>query len=110
MTDFKYNDVNSILTISSPTLSCSDVKNALKQLGISGNITRNSTIICRKGTCYDEIGCSINLCGLHRDHIEHDVWPILKKKFDLSCAHIKVEGMFSGCVYNLFGKSRCPGE
>ena len=110
MTDFKYKDVNSILTISSPSLSCTEVKDALKKIGISSNITENSTIICKNGKCYDEIGCSINLCGLHRDHIEQDVWPLLKNKFNLSCAHIKLDGIFSGCVYNLFGKSRCPGD
>lgn len=106
---FKYKDVNSTLTISSPTLSCRDVKNSLKALGISCNVTENQTVVCTDGICEDETGCSINLCGLHRDHIEKDVWPKLQKQFSLSCAHLKLDGLFSGCIYNCFG-TKCPGE
>ena len=39
--------------------------------------------------------------------IREMIWK-LKNEFDLTCAHLKVEGKFKGCIYNYLNNKACP--
>ena len=36
------------------------------------------------------------------------IWNILKD--DYSCAHLKIEGIYSGCIFNYMEADFCPGK
>ena len=53
-----------------------------------------------------ETGVSIDIYKQEKEGIKK-LWDALRKRFDLSCAHIKTHD-FSGCIFNYLRPSECP--
>ena len=101
--------MNSILSISKNSLSCQEVAEYLAKSGIEANIISNISIEYKTNTkkYTTTQGCAINLCGLNIEKYPQ-LWDSLKNKFDLTCAHLKIDGIYSGCIYNYLKESSCP--
>ena len=112
---------NVTISISSPKLSsnCEEVVQTLKHLGIMSNITPNRTIftpnndIASTVRVRTEQGCRI-IFGVPPEKNIHKevekVWKIVKKKHNLTCAHVNVNHNWSGCIYDYLRPSSCPGN
>jgi hypothetical protein len=56
-----------------------------------------------------ENGCLVTIT--HPDNSPDkvkQVWDILKT--DYNCAHLKIDGIYSGCIYNYMEADFCPGN
>lgn len=96
------------LSVSSPKLNCSDIAIFLKKSKIMGNVTSNKSIICKDETCTMEHGCSILLNYINKNSLENDVWKPIKKENNLTCAHLNIPGLYSGCIYDFIRDTNCP--
>ena len=97
------------LSISSDKFdNCDEVMLYFRHCGIPCDITQNKSII-KKGDSYQtETGCRILFTG-KKKVVTPDLWESLKNKFNLKCAHIKIDGQFKGCIYDYIRPSSCPG-
>lgn len=96
------------LSVSKKNLNCNSIAKYLVKSGIMASITKNHTIICDMHNCHVENGCRILFGGASKNIIR-TAWEDLKLYNDLTCAHIKVPNLFSGCIYDFLPNSRCPG-
>ena len=96
------------LNISKKDLKCSDVLNTLLNCGIKSHIEKNKTIMCDSdnNNCWLENGCKITQTIKHKNEIV-TTWNILQKIFDLNCAHLKIDGIYSGCILDYQKESLC---
>jgi hypothetical protein len=56
-----------------------------------------------------ENGCLVTIS--HPDNSPNkikQIWNILKD--DYSCAYLKIEGIYSGCIFNYMEADFCPGN
>ena len=94
-----------ILSISSPKIeSCTEVAKYLHALDINCHVVYNNTVI--DGDI--ETGCNIVIPGVEKKEVKK-LWPCLKKRYDLRCAHVSNPPVFSGCVYDYIRETDCPG-
>ena len=106
-----YNTNSSELSISSPEIiDCVDVANMFAKMGIMCSVTENISVTPKKGKMIIEKGCRIKMGSHKPEVINNDFWDIIKKKFNLNCAHLHVEGKFKGCIYNYLRDTACPGD
>lgn len=94
--------MSAVLSLSSPTLSCSDVVALLRQLGLSGDVTPNRTVVAGR----EEQGCRTVLSSKQD---AHTLWTAARDLPGITCGHLAVQQSESGCVFDMFGPSRCPG-
>ena len=104
-----YNSLHtSILSISSKKIKdCNDVVETLIKSGVICSVSSNKSICCDDKKCWIENGCTIILNGLKPERIEDKVWKPLKTKFNLSCAHLEINGGYIGCILNFIEPSKC---
>lgn len=91
-----------VLSLSSSSLACSDVVTLLRQLGLSGDVTANRTVVAGK----EENGCRTVLSSKQD---AKTLWTAAQKLPGITCGHVTVQQYESGCVFDIFGNSRCPG-
>tara|TARA_B110000971_G_scaffold221987_1_gene272261 strand:- start:3208 stop:3531 length:324 start_codon:yes stop_codon:yes gene_type:complete len=97
------------LSISSTKISdCDKVATYLQNCGITCDITQNKTIMKMNGEFYSETGCRIIFSGRNKI-VDKQMWSNLKDRFKLDCAHINVDGQFTGCINDYLRPSACPG-
>lgn len=96
------------LSISQKTLSCEEVTKTLLNSKIMASIAPNQSIICKNNACQIEKGCRI-LFGMATKTEIKNTWQNLKQKHVLDCAHLKIPGVFSGCIYDYLPDTKCPG-
>lgn len=98
------------LSISSRTITkkggCKSVAQWLASNGIDADVTPNWSSIGRNNEI--EEGCRIVITS-DPEKIQK-LWPPLKTNFELRCAYLTQESFFSGCIYDYFKESACPGE
>ena len=90
---------NSILSISSKYIhDCITVSKLMQEHGIVCDITPNQSI--RKGEYQYNIenGCRLRFVETEPEKVVSNVWPKLKEKFNLDCAHYKVKNEYNGCI------------
>lgn len=105
------------LSISHTQLDCQAVARDLARLGIVARIDSNQSVVCEhvKDTtdgirrCRIETGCHILLPETTMDRVA-DTWRHLQKRYSLSCAHLRVPPVYSGCVWDYLQPSQCPGR
>ena len=85
--------------------SCNEVAKYLCALDINCNVVYNTTVI--NGNI--EPGCNIILVDNNKKQIEK-LWPCLKQRYNLTCAHLSNPPLFSGCIYDYIKKTECPGK
>ena len=97
------------LSISSTNISnCGQVATYLQHCGIPCDITENKTVMKKNGNFLIETGCRIVFSNKNT-RVDEKLWSNLKKTFKLDCAHIKVDGIFRGCINDYIRPSACPG-
>ena len=91
------------LAISAPKLDCAEVAEHLAACGILANTTSNLTSV-RGGI---EEGCGVTIHRVTKPVLQSAVWQPLKDRFGLTCAHVLVPGVFTGCVLDFLRPSLC---
>jgi hypothetical protein len=91
------------LSISSREMDCTDVAKHMARCGILSNTTSNLTSV--DGGL--EAGCSILINRVTKPVLEQAVWHPLKERYQLTCAHVLVPGIFTGCVLDFLRTSLC---
>ena len=100
---------SSELSISSKSIKdCKDVALFFAEMGIMCSVTENTTVISDNNKFLVENGCRIKIGSHKPDLINREFWKKIKKKFNLDCAHLHVEGKFKGCIYDYIRNSYCP--
>ena len=98
------------LSVSRSGLKCADVVHTLKGLGVVCSVTPNTTVVRVGDNMRVESGCRVVIGQIATQQDVQHVWEELKRNHDLQCAHGRIHGDASGCVYDLFnGDTRCPG-
>lgn len=81
--------------------------NIMQKLLLSGY---NSRIIDTISTVDNNIekGCLITLGKEYNSKNKIDkIWNTIKD--DYYCAHLKIDGVFDGCILNFLSEDKCPG-
>ena len=98
------------LNISSKKIkNCNNIVSLLHKNGIIANVSSNKTIIKENKKYIIENGCKIVLSTDNPKELENTLWKPLQKMFDLKCAYLSVHGNYSGCIYDFYRDSNCPG-
>jgi hypothetical protein len=91
-----------------------DVVRILNDLNVSATVT-NGLSVCRDDSNSEkdlrriERSVIIDLYDVEKNKIVDVIWPELKNKFNLTCAHVHEDGAgFSGCILDYDIPSRCP--
>ena len=95
--------------ISNKNLLCDEVSAHLLSIGIPGTVTSHSTIVCDKSRtkCEIENGCTIIIYDTHIEDFLRNIVNPLHKKHSLTCGYVHIDGIYVGCVNNLFRQSKC---
>lgn len=95
------------LSVSGDKLNnCEEIINVMQKLGINGHVSKNTTILDGSIEC----GCNILIASQPSKKNAKQLWNHLKDKFDLKCGYVNINGHEEGCVYDVFGPSKCPGK
>jgi hypothetical protein len=98
------------LSISHRNLSgCTDIVHSMRQLGIMTSVTENQSVICNRDKCWLETGCRLVFGGISKQDLQTRIWDSLRDQYGLTCAHLNVQGVYSGCILDYLRESRCPG-
>ena len=54
-----------------------------------------------------EKGCHITMEKFKKKKLK-DIWNVIKTKGEYKCAHLEIDGIFSGCIYNYLNADFCP--
>jgi hypothetical protein len=104
----KSNKNTSILSISSDKLNnCNKVVEFFKKNKIMCSVSENISVISYKNEFKIEKGCNIIFNSHKPTMINHNFWNSIKKEFNLTCAHLKVEGKYKGCINDYLRDSIC---
>ena len=100
------------LSISSKKIKdCSTVINILKKQGIISQVNHNVSIIDETNNNKNiiiENGCNIKFITFPKNQSLQSIWEVLRKKYNLTCAHLEVPGKYTGCIYNYLNPPKCP--
>lgn len=95
--------ISSTLSISRKReLNCEKVAEFLGKAGLITDVTKNISYQ-RDGR---ENGCRLTQSISSKSEIER-MWTLLKKEYELECAHLHVLGKYDGCVLNYIAPSQC---
>ena len=81
---------------------CADI---LARHGFKGDV-HPGTAVRADGSL--EPSALVRVYGADRRSLLRTLWPALKEKLGLTCAHVSTADGFSGCVHDLWVESRCP--
>ena len=95
--------------ISCDGLSCEQVAMHLCKVGIPGSVVEQRTIHCDKTRtkCIVENGCILTMYNTSIEAFRAKVVEPLHSIHPLKCGYVRVDGVYVGCVRNLFRKSEC---
>ena len=100
-----------VLSISSNKLNCKEIADMMLKSGIPCSVTENTSVVPYKEKFILEKGCRLVIDKVYPNSnlIENDIWKPIQKKYNLDCAHLSIDNLFSGCIYTYFDKtSKCP--
>ena len=98
------------LSVSRPALDCASIVQGLARSGIMASVVENRSVVCDEDRgCRVEAGCRILFNRMSQGQIAA-AWQQLRIDHVLTCAHLSVPPVFSGCVWDFLRPSRCPGN
>jgi len=99
------------LSMSSAKLTnCDDIVKHMLDAGIMTSVTENKTVICNNDqVCWRETGCRLLIPNMNKHVLKTSVWDPLRTTFDLNCAHVNINGIYSGCILDYLRKNSCTG-
>ena len=92
--------------------SCKEIAQSLQACNIACKITNTHSIVPINKMSTEhryERGCDILITNYNHQNIISTIWNPLQKKYQLGCAYLKIDGIYSGCIYNFERKTNCPG-
>tara|TARA_B100001093_G_C26593154_1_gene912473 strand:+ start:268 stop:579 length:312 start_codon:yes stop_codon:yes gene_type:complete len=85
--------------------NCNSIIKKLLDSGINCRIIDTISVVDNN----IEHGCLITLDKKYSDKIIlRNLWNMIKD--DYICSHIKIDGLFDGCIYNYLKNDFCPGN
>lgn len=95
--------------ISRPGLSCEQVALHLRKVGVPGSVVEHRSVTCNgpRDHCAVEDGCSIILYNTSLEAFRDKVVEPLRERHALQCGYVHIDGVYVGCVNNLFRASAC---
>ena len=86
---------------------CNNVLNNLKHVGINARVIETKSSIDKT----IENGCLITCSNEYSDKSKLAyLWSIINQNNIYNCSHLKIEGLFDGCIFNYLKADFCPGE
>ena len=83
---------------------CKKILEKFVQLGIACRTIETMSVVDNKL----ENGCYVTLDKHYSSKKQvHKIWNIIKH--DYQCAHLKIDGIYSGCIYDYIKSNYCPG-
>ena len=95
-----------ILSLSGRGLACADVVNAMIKLGINGDVTQNVSVV----DGIEESGCRVAIATVPYKESVRSLWTHISHTSTLTCAHVRIDDVFSGCVLDYLRPSQCSGK
>lgn len=90
---------------------CSNIIDAFQKTNLEGKFVPNLSIMNKK----IELGCTITICSNTTKSQLQNMWNIIQESSDnqifknkYSCAHLKIDGLFNGCIFNYLNDDKCP--
>lgn len=95
--------------ISNDGLACDQVAMHLRKVGIPGTVVEQRTIACNKPRdhCTAERGCNLTIYNTPIHEFYTKVVQPLRETHSLQCGYVRIDGVYVGCVDNLFRTSDC---
>jgi len=91
----------STISVSKKNLDCNEISKLVSKYGILTSITSN--ISTRP---YIENGCNLTQSISNKDEVIN-IWNILKDKYNFTCAHLKINDKYDGCILDFIRESEC---
>ena len=86
---------------------CDGVVKSLAMAGLDARVTPNTSVHFGK----TEHGCAIRIPSDKADKKQHarTIWNAIKAAGNYECAHLRIDGTFSGCIFNYMdADEKCP--
>ena len=84
--------------------NCSEIIQKLLKSNINARVIESKSIVDKN----IETGCLITVGKEFYDREKmSSLWNIIKS--DYICAHLQIDGLFNGCIFNYISKDLCPG-
>jgi len=95
--------------ISNKNLSCAKVSMHLKNVGIPGTVTSQCTVCCKDSNtnCKIEKGCLVTIYNTPLEIFYEKIVMPLQTEHSLNCGYVQINGVYTGCISNLFRLSNC---
>jgi hypothetical protein len=84
--------------------NCDHILKMLQSCGQDCRVIETTSIVDNK----IEKGCIITMEIFENKKKLKDIWNVIKTKGKYDCAHLKIDGVFSGCIYNYLNADFCP--
>ena len=94
-----------VLSVSGDLGNCESVIVAMRTVGIVGDVTRNTSVDSMGRI---ESGCRVLIANGDAKTKAQVLWENLHKANNLVCAQMTHFDLSYGCVFDVFGPSRCP--
>ncbi len=88
---------------------CNHIINAFLKSNLEAKFVPNISVFNNK----IENGCTITISKDYNDKNKiREIWNIIKKSLitenEYTCSHIKIDGIYQGCIFNYLQKDLCP--
>lgn len=87
--------------------SCKDILEIFKKLNINCRTIETVSVVDN----YIEHGCLLTLGEQYNTKKKvNEIWNIINKNNKYTCSHLKIDGLFDGCIFNYTNAHYCPGN
>ncbi len=84
---------------------CNDIIKKFLETGINCRVIETTSVVDKN----IEKGCLITIGHSYYEKPKiKDIWNIIKKDYD--CSHLKIDGLFDGCIYDYINADFCSGK
>ena len=90
---------------------CSKIIEAFQKTNLEGKFVPNLSLMNKNIA----LGCTITICSNTPKSQLQNIWNIILEssnnnlfKDKYSCAHLKIDGLFNGCIFNYLKDDKCP--
>lgn len=84
--------------------SCKDILKIFKKLNINCRTIETISNVDKN----IEYGCLVTLGQQYNSKEKvKEIWEVINKDKKYSCSHLKIDGLFDGCIYNYINANFC---
>lgn len=93
------------ISVSNPNQNnCEKIIKMLQIYGEDCRVIETTSLVDNK----IEKGCLITMGMFEEKKKLKEIWKKIKNTGGYKCAHLKIDGVFSGCIYNYLEADFCP--